>query len=815
MPKHSAKKPRRRARVRLTAALMTVGVSLAGYVTLGDKGLTSADAAGRLLMVSTHADRSGASEIANSTISGTVYVFVRAVPGTSRIVFYVDSSKTPVSTEDRAPFDLAKTAPDGTARPWDVSRLGPGSHSIHYTMTFGDRTVTNNATFTVAGRAPAPARAATPGSPAPAPTPTRPARPPTTATPTRTSRPVPAGGRTARGPRRVRAHRARQCLPRARRGGVHGHERLGRQPRQPERTRPLAEPRAGPGGRRRDGGGARRDLPRRVHAGRPARRGHQALHPAGVPHQQVWFDGTDVVGPSRFTRRRRTLVHHVEHADVLHGQRLHPGPTQPSRTPQNDQCAYADSALDPANPMANDPPDGVRGRERAARGRSPGPGGRDELRVHAGPGVSHRAPVPRLRPGRSLPGGDRPSLGPGGPGSGHEDPRDRLPAVRLQHHRAADDGSGVQRAGPGLVLENDAFVRNAGPAFSGSLQRGVVRHSLFVGNGANGITSNGHFRGGGADDTVIETSLFSGNNAEHFDVHCSASCTVRNIKLNHMVGFTVRDSIVQGTSGHAAGIWCDLACTRGVIVRNTVSGNGGDGIVYEVSDTGIIASNLVTDNGGRGMVIASANTKVYNNTLAGQLVPFNIYDDSRSFGVDSITDVGPDTRGLEIVNNVVQGSGNMINCGPPMRAGKNQAPNTGCRDFFTRLDYNTYAPSAGVASFQFADLGDSRTTTYRSLDAFRAAYHVEAHSEATVATANLAGAARAAIGAPALPLPADVAAAVGVARPASPGVSSPLPAADPAAAPAQLARTDRMPATMTPWAPSASSRRAWSAPSAM
>ena len=167
-------------------------------MTLGDKGLTSADAAGRLLMVSTHADRSGASEIANSTISGTVYVFVRAVPGTSRIVFYVDSSKTPVSTEDRAPFDLAKTAPDGTARPWDVSRLGPGSHSIHYTMTFGDRTVTNNATFTVAGRAPASARAATPGSPAPAPTPTRPARPPTTATPTRTSRPVPAGGRTAR-----------------------------------------------------------------------------------------------------------------------------------------------------------------------------------------------------------------------------------------------------------------------------------------------------------------------------------------------------------------------------------------------------------------------------------------------------------------------------------------------------------------------------------------------------------------------------------------------------------------------------------------
>ena len=369
---------------------------------------------------------------------------------------------------------------------------------------------------------------------------------------------------------------------------------------------------------------------------------------------------------------------------------------------------------------------------------------------------------------------------------------------------------------PGLVLENDAFVRNAGPAFSGSLQRGVVRHSLFVGNGANGITSNGHFRGGGADDTVIETSLFSGNNAEHFDVHCSASCTVGNIKLNHMVGFTVRDSIVQGTSGHAAGIWCDLACTRGVIVRNTVSGNGGDGIVYEVSDTGIIASNLVTDNGGRGTAIASANTKVYNNTLAGQLVPFNIYDDSRSFGVDSITDVGPDTRGLEIVNNVVQGSGNMINCGPPMRAGKNQAPNTGCRDFFTRLDYNTYAPSAGVASFQFADLGDSRTTTYRSLDAFRAAYHVEAHSEATVATGEprRGGARR--------DRRTRAAAAGGRGRRRGGGAprrrqgshhpSRPLTSA---AAPAQLARTDRMAATMTPWAPSASSRRAWSAPSAM
>ena len=650
MPKHSAKKPRRRARVRLTAALMTVGVSLAGYVTLGDKGLTSADAAGRLLMVSTHADRSGASEIANSTISGTVYVFVRAVPGTSRIVFYVDSSKTPVSTEDRAPFDLAKTAPDGTARPWDVSRLGPGSHSIHYTMTFGDRTVTNNATFTVAGRAPAPARAATPGSPAPAPTPTRPARPPTTATPTRTSRPVPAGGRTARdldGSGRTVPDSA-YPVP----GGAVFMATNGSDDSPGTRSAPVhslnrALALVAAGGTVVVRGGTYRDEYTR--GGRPA----VATKPftlQAFPHEQVWFDGTDVVGPSRFTRDGAGRWYTTWSTPTFcMGNYYTRALTQPSRTPHNDQCAYADSALDPANPMANDP------QMVFADGSALHEVGRpDQVDATSFAYTQDLA----SRTGRLYLGFD--------PAGHYLEATARPSALVVQgagtrilgigFRRYASNIIGQQTTGavysaqaPGLVLENDAFVRNAGPAFSGSLQRGVVRHSLFVGNGANGITSNGHFRGGGADDTVIETSLFSGNNAEHFDVHCSASCTVGNIKLNHMVGFTVRDSIVQGTSGHAAGIWCDLACTRGVIVRNTVSGNGGDGIVYEVSDTGIIASNLVTDNGGRGMVIASANTKVYNNTLAGQLVPFNIYDDSRSFGVDSITDVGPDTRGLEIV----------------------------------------------------------------------------------------------------------------------------------------------------------------------
>jgi parallel beta-helix repeat protein len=436
----------------------------------------------------------------------------------------------------------------------------------------------------------------------------------------------------------------------------------------------------------------------------------------------------------------------------------------PSRTPKMDQCAYWDSSLDPRNPMAVDPQmvfrdgaylDEVSSLSQVSAGtfyyEQDTAAKRGRLFLGADPN-GHYTEVTARPSALSVAGANTKILGIG------------FSRYATNLLGSLTSGALFSLQATGLLVENSAFVANAGPGFSGSLQEGVVRHSLFVRNGANGISSNGHFRAGTKDNALIEASLFDGNNAERFNTACTASCTVANIKLNHMIGFTVRNNIIDRARGNAKGVWCDLACTNGVIVNNSVNGNGSHGIFYEVSDRGVIASNLVTANGGRGITVASANTKVYNNTLVGQLASIFVYDDGRSLRVDGWTDVGPDTRGVEVANNVVSGRGNVVHCRPPLQAPKNKAPNTGCDQIFSRLDHNVYLTVNGVASYQFRALGEPATTTYRTMSAFRSAYGLDKNSEArvlpgtpSVDTVKAAGAGTG------IRVPADVAAAIGVA----------------------------------------------------
>ena len=760
MPRHRVTRAKNRALRRATAAAAAVGTALVGCVVLGN--LTGADAAGRILMVSAHPDRSGARVLAGQTISGTVYIFVKAPDRTSQIVFYLDNSRTPVSTERVAPFDLATTARGGQARPFDVSALGAGTHAVHYRMTFGGTTVTNNATFTVArprgaaeqpGLAPTtPVTTPTATSPRPAPTtPTTPTSPPTTTTapPTSTTAPVGSGAGA------LGLDRSGRTVPDSSYpvpGGAVFLATSGSDDNPGTQGRPVyslgrALALVPSGGTIVARGGVYRDW---YAAGDRPKTVSKPFTLQAFPHEQVWFDGTDVVPGSRF--RADGSGHWTlgwSTPSFCMGQYYARAFAAPSRTPHNDQCAYWDSAL--GNPAAADPQmvyvDGVALREVSSPrlvdagsfAYAQDLGGRTGALV-LGVDPSRRYVEVTARPA---------ALAVQGTGT-------RILGIGFRRYATNILGSTTTGAvysaqASGLTIENSAFVQNAGPGFSGSLQRGVVRHSVFTGNGANGITSNGHYRAGTPDGTLIETSVFDGNNAERFDVGCSASCTAANIKLNHMNGFTVRDDVIANAGGQAKGVWCDLACTDGAVVRNLVTGNGGHGIFYEVSDRGIIASNLVADNRGRGIQVASADTKVYNNTLRGQLVPFNVYDDARSYGVDGWTDVGPDTRHVQIANNVVQGTGNMINCGAPTKAGKNAAPNTGCRQIFDLLDDNGYAPAGGVVSYQFGDLGAGTPTVYRSMAAFREAYGLDRHSDASPATSGVT-----------VPLPADVAAALGL-----------------------------------------------------
>ena len=192
---------------------------------------------------------------------------------------------------------------------------------------------------------------------------------------------------------------------------------------------------------------------------------------------------------------------------------------------------------------------------------------------------------------------------------------------------------------------------------------------------------------------MVTDNVFSGNNAEKFGTGCNVSCGQAAAKFSHMVGLTLIRNVVEKTKGAASGLWCDLDCTDTKIIYNLVQDNkGGPGIIYEVSDTGLIAANQVLRN-KYGVTVASANTKVYNNTLVDNRQGFRVYDDRRTLGEDDWNDIGPDTRNVELVNNVVSGPYYSL-LAFSMRA-KVKAPNTGAESLFTRVDHNTFHQTAG------------------------------------------------------------------------------------------------------------------------
>ncbi len=88
------------------------------------------------LSVSTNASRTGAIDLAGSTVSGNIAVFATPATGTSRVAivgFYIDDpSRTslPYSVQLVSPYDLSGTLKDGKANLFDTRRLLNGTHTL-------------------------------------------------------------------------------------------------------------------------------------------------------------------------------------------------------------------------------------------------------------------------------------------------------------------------------------------------------------------------------------------------------------------------------------------------------------------------------------------------------------------------------------------------------------------------------------------------------------------------------------------------------------------------------------------------------------
>jgi phosphatidylinositol-3-phosphatase len=168
-------------RPRKVVVVLAVSIALA----LSALGIDSASASTRsMLAVSLKPDRSSAARLNGSTVKGKIYVFVRSSKTLKKVDFYLDSPRRtkqpPAKTDKQAPFDLAGTAADGTARAFDTSKLADGSHTIRAVMTWRDgATSTRRGQFKVHNGGvkptPSPSPTSTTTAPAPAATTTAPA----------------------------------------------------------------------------------------------------------------------------------------------------------------------------------------------------------------------------------------------------------------------------------------------------------------------------------------------------------------------------------------------------------------------------------------------------------------------------------------------------------------------------------------------------------------------------------------------------------------------------------------------------------------
>ena len=196
----------RRARLHLgrqRKVMIALGAIIA--LVLSGLGIQSASASTRSrLAVSLNPDRSNAARLDGSTVKGEIYVFVRNSRSLDKVDFYLDGSwrtKPPIRTEMDPPFDFVGADSDGTALPYDTTKLDDGSHSIRVRLTWSDGsrssrranfTVANHGLTTTPTSSPtkttttAPAPAATTSASSTTSAPTRTTAPPTTSAPTTT-----------------------------------------------------------------------------------------------------------------------------------------------------------------------------------------------------------------------------------------------------------------------------------------------------------------------------------------------------------------------------------------------------------------------------------------------------------------------------------------------------------------------------------------------------------------------------------------------------------------------------------------------------
>jgi hypothetical protein len=176
---------------------------------------------------------------------------------------------------------------------------------------------------------------------------------------------------------------------------------------------------------------------------------------------------------------------------------------------------------------------------------------------------------------------------------------------------------------PKMTFDDDSFVGSASRGLSVYTSNVTVRDSAFLANGFTGFHANT------ADNLDFDGNVAAYNNTEKFFPGFSPVASVSGVKITSSYHVLVKGNIAE--DNYANGIWFDVSSYQATVVDNFAQSNFRNGIYIEITGSAIVASNLSILNGQAGLKLSGATeARVYNNTLADNAeYQLSVHDDGR------------------------------------------------------------------------------------------------------------------------------------------------------------------------------------------
>lgn len=352
--------------------------------------------------------------------------------------------------------------------------------------------------------------------------------------------------------------------------------------------------------------------------------------------------------------------------------------------------------------------------------------------------------------------------------SGHELRVSDLRYLVVASQQLSWKGVGIRRYAPDTTNSVGAPFYYGGSSGGSTFENLVVRQSAIAGMNLNkpNITvryctfeNNMHTAIGGnkCDYLLVDSCVMQNNNQGKF----SAQPTTAGIKVTRCLGATVRNCYIANNAG-AMGVWMDVSCVEIKVLHNYITGTHYKGIEQELSDggniggvqyRGVVAGNYITGANFGISCLDTGYTDFYNNTIVNCIsadIMMQRDDRDLNTGNDTFTlaECPWDIMYNASVNNI------MGTCTIPIRIFDSN--NSRSADvLYNSIRNNTFTKLTG-GIVQWGNASNSYTT-YNTPAALEAA--VPALTSGNVQSSNIDHS-------KALPIPANVAAALGI----SPGV---------------------------------------------